>query len=128
MKHGHGTRGAALASNAARRVRDTAACASGRVMPHGFFLFFSRLAPMRLRLGLIRTESGQLRPYRLKPPIQAKIQKKKKRCKTHRLNLILNPTSAHFTQTHQTSALCLSLTPSLVSHSLCALCLCLCSL
>ena len=81
MKHGHGTRGAALASNAARRVRDTAACASGRVMPHGFFFFFSRLAPMRLRLGLIRTESGQLRPYRLKPPIQAKIQKKKKGAK-----------------------------------------------
>ena len=51
-------------------------------------------------------------------------KKKKKRCKTHHLNLILNPTSTHFTQTHQTSAFYLSLILSLVSHSLCALCLC----
>ena len=47
----------------------------------------------------------------------------KKRCKMHRLNLILNPTLAHFTQTHQTSALCLSL-----SHSVTRLSLSLCSL
>ena len=34
-------------------------------------------------------DSRQLEPYRAKLPIQAKI--KKKRCKTHRLNLITNP-------------------------------------
>ena len=39
----------------------------------------------------------------------------------HHLNLILNLNLAHFTQTHQTSATCLYLTPSLVSHSLYAL-------
>ena len=38
----------------------------------------------------------RLRPYRAKPPIQDEIQKKrKKRCKTHRLNLITNPTLSH---------------------------------
>ena len=106
-------------------VRQAASC-------HVFFFFFSWLAPMRLRLGPIRVESGQLKPYwakQLKWPIQAKIQKKKKkkkkRCKTHRLNLITNPTSAHFIQT-TTSALSHSVTR--LSLSLCSLPLCLCSL
>ena len=56
-------------------VRQAASC-------HVFFFFFSWLAPMRLRLGPIRVESGQLKPYwakQLKWPIQAKIQKKKKK-------------------------------------------------
>ena len=113
-----------------RQRTDVAARASGRILPRVFF-FFSWLAPTRLRLGPIRVESGQLGPYRakqLKWPIQAKIQnskkKKKKRCKTHRLNLITNPTSAHFIQT-TTSALSHSVTR--LSLSLCSLPLCLCS-
>ena len=62
-KHGCGARGAAPASNVARYgdargtplpTRPTASC-------HFFFLFlffFSRLVPMRLRLGPIHNESG----------------------------------------------------------------------
>ena len=107
-----------------QRTRDVAACASGHILPRVSF-FFSGLTPMQLRLGLIRVESGQLGPYRAKPlkwPIQAKIQKKKKkRCKTHRLNLITNPTSAHFIQTPNFSSLSLrhsSLTLSVLFASL----------
>ena len=50
-----------------RRTRDAATRASGRVrLRHATwrFRFFSRLAPTRLQLGPIRTESGRLGPYR----------------------------------------------------------------
>ena len=40
------------------------------------FFFFSRLAPTLLRLGPIRAESGRLRPYRAKRPIQAMAEAK----------------------------------------------------
>ena len=87
-----------------------------------FFLFyFSRLAPMRLRLGLIRTESGQLRPYRLKPPIQAKIQKKKKVQNTpFELNIKPYFSSLH-TNTPNFSSLPLSHSVTRLSLSVCSL-------
>ena len=62
MKHGRGTRGAALVFDAARRG-DAAARASGRVVPHGFHVFLAdlrRREPTRLRLGPIHVESGRL--------------------------------------------------------------------
>ena len=79
-----------------RHARDAAARMSGcvplrHVNCHVVFFFFSQLMPKRLRLGLIRTKSGWLEPYRPKQLIQAEIQKKK-RCETHRLSQILNPT------------------------------------
>ena len=67
MKHGRGIGGAAPASDAAGRARDATARASSRVRPrHATWRvpFFSRLAPTRLRLGPILTESGRLGPYR----------------------------------------------------------------
>ena len=128
VKHERGTRGAAPASNAARRsnARGTPLPTCSAVSCHVAFVFSSRLAPTRLRLGPIRTESSCIgRNRRFRP----KFKKKKKRCKTHRLNKILNPPSAHFTQTHQIQlSASHSLCHSLVSHSLCALCLCLYSL
>ena len=83
---------------------------------------------MRLRLVPIRVESGQLGPYRaklLKWPIQAKIQKKKKKKKKKEVQntpFELN-NKPYFSSLHPNAKLQLSLTPSLVSHSLCALCL-----
>ena len=50
-----------------------------------FFFFVSRLG----RFALNRGDSRQLGLYRVKPPIQAEIKKKKK-CKTHRSSLQFN--------------------------------------
>ena len=96
-KHGRGARGATPASNAAQRGD-----AEGTPLPvhpaascHVFFFFFSH--------------SGR------------NSKKEKKRCKTHRLSLITYRTSAVQLTSSKHQALWLSLTPSLVSHSLCAL-------
>ena len=105
-----------------QRTRDVAACASGHILPRVSF-FFSGLTPMQLRLGLIHVELGQLGPYRAKPlkwPIQAKIQKKKKKVQNTPFELNNKP---YFSSLHPNTKLQLSLTPSLISHSLCALCL-----
>ena len=95
MKHGCGTRGAAPTSDAAGRE----GCRCPRIRPRHamwFLVSFSRLAPMRLQLWPIRSESGQLGPYRPESAVSAdssrNSKKKKKRCKTHRLSQILNPT------------------------------------
>ena len=97
------------------RLRPTATCQLSR----GFF-FFSQLMPKRLRLGLIRTKSGWLEPYRPKQLIQAEIQKKKKVRNTP-FEPNIKPYFQLTSHKHTKQALCLSLTPSLVSHSLCAL-------
>ena len=78
-----------------RPTRPNTATREGRRCSHVgatssfFFFFYSRLTPTRLRLEMNGADSRQLEPYQAKLPIQAKIQKK--RCKTHRLNLITNP-------------------------------------
>ena len=129
VKHERSTRGAAPTFDAAtcegRRCPCKGLCchASSRVMPRGFFF----LANLR-RLAPTQADSRLIRPTQAEMVDSSRNSKKTKRCKMDCLNLILNPTLAHFTHTHQTSALWLSLSPSLVSHSLCALCLCLCSL
>ena len=70
MKHGHGTKGATPASDAAGRgdmrgmplpARPTASC-------HVAFGFFK---PTRLRLWPIRTKSGRLGPYRHESVVSA---------------------------------------------------------
>ena len=80
MKHGHGTRGVALAFDAAtRRGRRCLRIRPRRAtwIPRDF----RRLAPTRLRLELIHSESGRYgRNGRFRPKF-----KKKKRCRTHRL-------------------------------------------
>ena len=79
------------------------------------FIFFK---PTRADAALTRawiSRIGWNRPYRPKRPIQAEIQKKKKkRCKTHRLTNLKTQTPlrpSHFVQHSQTA----SLTPSLIS-------------
>ena len=86
MKHGRGTRGAAPTSDAAGRGDMPGTPRRATWIPHAF----SRLAPTWLRLGPICVESGQLRP------IQAEIQKKKKKVQNAPFDLYLNPTSAQF--------------------------------
>ena len=108
-----------------RHARDAAARMSGcvplrHVNCHVVFFFFSQLMPKRLRLGLIRTKSGWLEPYRPKQLIQAEIQKKKKVRNTP-FEPNIKPYFQLTSHKHTKQALCLSLTPSLVSHSLCAL-------
>ena len=70
MKHGHGTKGATPAFDAAGRsdmrgmllpARPTASC-------HVAFVFFK---PTRLRLWPIRTESGRLGPHRHESVVSA---------------------------------------------------------
>ena len=58
MKHGCGTRGAAPTSDAAGRRCSRVWPRRATWIPRAF----SRLAPMRLRLGPIRAESGRLGP------------------------------------------------------------------
>ena len=92
--------------------------ASRRVMPCGFW---SVLADSRRcgfdsgQFALNRANLGRIdlnRPYR---PIQAEIQKRKKRCKTHRLSQILNPT---FNSLHTNTSNKLSTSLSLHHSSL----------
>ena len=92
--------------------------ASRRVMPRGFW---SVLADSRRcgfdsgQFALNRANLGRIdlnRPYR---PIQAEIQKKKKRYKTHRLSQILNPT---FNSLHTNTSNKLSTSLSLHHSSL----------
>ena len=94
-KHGRGARGATPASNAARRGHGGRRCWCIRPRPAMCFFFFSHLG--------------------------RNSKKEKKRCKTHRLSLITYRTSAVQLTSSKHQALWLSLTPSLVSHSLCAL-------
>ena len=95
-KHGRGARGATPASNAARRGhgKGTPLLVHPAASCHVFFFF---------------SHSG------------GNSKKEKKRCKTHRLSLITYHTSAVQLTSCKHQALWLSLTPSLVSHSLCAL-------
>ena len=86
-----------------------------------FFFFYS--ANSRLH----SLNSGQFGPYQAKPADSETAnsgrnsKKKKKRCKTHCLSLITYHTSAVQLTSSKHQALWLSLTPSLISHSLCAL-------
>ena len=111
-KHGHDIKWVAPASNAARRTRDATALASDHVF---FFFFFS--ADSRWR----SLNSGQFRPYRVKPTDSetadsGRNSKKKKRCKTHHLSLITYHTLVVQLTLSKHQALWLSLTLSLVSH------------
>ena len=81
------------------RAGDTAARASCRVVPHGFHVFLAdscRRGSDSGRFARNRANSGMNRPQR---PIQAEIQKKKKKVQNAPFDLYLNPTSAQFTQT-----------------------------
>ena len=88
MKHGCGTKGAAPASDAAGRGDALGTplpahpTASRRVMPRGFHVFLADLRRRGSDLGRFtrnRFNSGLNQPYWPKRPIQAKIQKKKKK-------------------------------------------------
>ena len=105
-------------------------CCCPRVSPHRATWIpcvFSQLAPMRLRLGPIRTESGQLEPYWPKSVVSAEMDnsgrnsKKKKKVQNAPFDLYLNPTLAHFTQTPKHKLSTSSHISSLTR--LCALCL-----
>ena len=80
-----------------------------------FFFLFSRLAPTWADSRWI----GLTQAVSIKTNETGKTADsgKKKKCKTHRLN---------FSSLHPNTKLQLSLTLSLIFHSLCALCLCLC--
>ena len=79
---------------------------------------FRRLAPTRLRLELIHSESGRYgRNGRFRPKF-----KKKKKVQNAPFDLILNPTSTQFHLNAKTPLLTFRLT-SLSSLCLCALCL-----
>ena len=128
MKHGCGTRGAAPTSDAAGRE----GCRCPRIRPRHatwFLVSFSRLAPMRLQLWPIRSESGQLGPYRPELAVSSRNSKKKKKKVQHApFEPNIKPYFQLTSHKHIKQALYLSLTPSLVSHSLFALCRRLCLL
>ena len=127
MKHGCGTRGAAPTSDAAGRE----GCRCPRIRPRHatwFLVSFSRLAPMRLQLWPIRSESGQLGPYRPESAVSSRNSKKKKKVQNAPFEPNIKPYFQLTSHKHIKQALYLSLTPSLVSHSLFALCRRLCLL
>ena len=93
MKHGRGTRGAALASDAAGRgdapgtLLPARPAVSSRIVPHGFHVFLAdscRRSSDSGRFAQNRVNSGLNQTNRM---IHAEIQKRK-RCKMHRLTYI----------------------------------------
>ena len=120
-KHGHDIKWVAPASNAARRTRDATALASDHVF---FFFFFFFSTDSRWR----SLNSGQFRPYRVKPADSETVDsgrnsKKKKKKKVQNAPFELNnipyfSSLAHFIQTP--SSLTLSHSISHLSLSLCS--------
>ena len=98
--------------------------ASRRVMPRGFW---SVLADSRRcgfdsgQFALNRANLGRIDLNRLYRPIQAEIQKKKKKVQNAPFKPNIKPYFQLTSHKHIKQALYLSLTPSLVSHSLCSL-------
>ena len=101
-------------------------------MPCVFF-FFNRLVLTRLQLEPIHAESSRLKLYRPESAVSADSsrnskKKKKKRCETHCLSQILNPTFSSFhtnTQNKLSASLSLrhtSFTLSVLSASISACC------
>ena len=100
---------------------------------HMVFIFFLTDSRRRSfnssRFALNRADSGCIGLNLLYQPIQAKIQKKKKKRVWNTLfEPNIKPDFQLISHKHTEQALCLSLTPSHISHSLCALCLYLCLL
>ena len=135
MKHGRGTRGAALASDAAGRgdapgtLLPARPAVSSLIVPRGFHVF---LADSRWhgsnssRFARNRADSGRIGWNGRNRWFRPKFKKKKKRVQNAPFDLYLNPTSAHFTQTPKHK---LSTSPHISSLTrLCALCLCFVSL
>ena len=103
MKHERGTRGVALAFDAAGRSNAQGTplpmrpAASRHVMPRGFHVLFadaSQRGSDTGRFARYRADSGLNRPYRLYRPkrsIQAEIQKKKKKGAERIVRLISKP-------------------------------------
>ena len=121
VKHERGTRGAAPASNTARRgdARETPLPTCSAVSCHVAFVFSSRLAPTRLRLGPIRTESSCIgRNRRFRPKF-----KKKKKVQNAPFEQNIKPSFSSLHTNTPNSALCLSLSLSLtrLSLSVCSL-------
>ena len=128
--HGRGKTHAALASNVAWHD-DTwgTPLLVSRCRIQFFFFFFHDSSRHSSDFGWIAlnwVDSRQLGPYRAKRQIQVEIKKKKK-CKTHHLNLITNskgPKLSHASSLHsnfsslQLSLICLSVVSSALFSSL----------
>ena len=97
-------------------VRDAAAHASGRVMPRGFWSVLADSRRCGFNSSQFALNRANLGRIDLNWPYQAEIQKKKKkRCNTHRLSQILNPT---FNSLHTNTSNKLSTSLSLHHSSL----------
>ena len=87
-----------------RRAGDAATCASGSVVPRGSHMVFADARRRKPNWA----DSGLNRPYRLKRPIQAEIQKKK--TQNASFDLILTLLQPSFTQNAKTPLLTFRLT------------------
>ena len=132
VKHGCGTRGAALASDGVgcgdARGKPLPACpaASRSIMPRGFCFFLSRLAPTWLRLGPIHAESGLNQPestVSAETADSGRNSRKKKRVQNAPFKLNIKPSFSSFHTNTPNLTLYLSLSSSLtrLSLSVCSL-------
>ena len=122
VKHECGTRGAAPASNTARRgdARGTPLPTCSAVSCHVAFVFFKLT---RTDAASTQADLRWIELYRPKPSIQVEIQKKKKKVQNAPFEQNIKPSFSSLHTNTPNSALCLSLSLSLtrLSLSLCFL-------